>query len=79
MPQFLFEKPRGRRLLVALQGIAADEFSQLVRQVGIRRPNRSHFVQPDVKPAFGKLPRRFGTGETSADDGDVGSQAIRHP
>ena len=61
-------------MAVALERVAADEFGEAVGLVRVRGADRAHFVESYVEAALGELPCGFGSGEASADDGDVGVQ-----
>ena len=57
-------------MLIAFEGIAADEFGETVGLVRVRGADRTHFIKNDVDTALGELPGSFGAGETASGDGD---------
>ena len=57
-------------MLIAFEGIAADEFGETVGLVRVRGADRTHFVEDDIDASLGKLPGGFGAGETASGDGD---------
>ena len=58
-------------MLIALERVAAHEFGETVRLMGIRRPNRTHLAKPDAKTPLRELPRGLSPGKTSTDDADT--------
>ena len=69
-PHFLMQQPYG--ILVRIIGsetVGTDQFGQplgLVRRGHI--PRAAHFRQAHLHPRLRQLPRRFGPGQTAADD-----------
>ena len=70
-PQFFLEQPRSRRMLIALQRIAADQLGQAVGLMRIGGAHRPHFVERDVDAALRELPGGFRARKASADHCDV--------
>ena len=71
--QFGFEEPRGPIGQVAAQRVGADQFGQLIGRMRGRIADRTHFVQHHVDAAFGRLPRRFTSGESAANNNESSS------
>ena len=70
-PHLFFQEADGVIELVAAERIAADELSEAVRPMDGRGMGRPHFVQRDGYALRGGLPRRLGTREPPADNGDT--------
>jgi hypothetical protein len=70
--KFLFEEPGCGGMLVAFEGVAADEFGQHIGLVSVCGAHGAHFEEGDGEAAFGQLPGGFGAGESAADYSDAG-------
>ena len=58
-------------MLIALEGVTADEFGEAVGLMRGRAEDRAHFVESDRDAALGELESGFGAGETAADNMDT--------
>ncbi len=66
--------------VVATETVRAHHFGErvaLMRRGHVAAP--AHFGQADAKASFGKLPRRFGSGEAAADDVNVVFRHLPYP
>jgi hypothetical protein len=60
-------------MLIALEGVAANEFGEAVGLMRVRGADRAHFIENYLDAALGELPGSFGAGEaTSGNDGACG-------
>jgi hypothetical protein len=67
-PQFFFKKPGRGRMLIAFQGITANELGQTIGLMRVRRSHGPHLVKHNIDAPFRKLPRGFCTSQTAACD-----------
>ena len=56
------------RRLGALERVGANQLGETVGLVRRRAAHAAHFMDHDVVPALGELPRGFAAGESAADD-----------
>ena len=54
-------------MLIALQRIAADQFGEAIRLVGISRTDRAHLIKRDVDATLRQLPRGLTSCQPAAD------------
>ena len=53
-------------MLIAFEGIAANELGKAIRLVRVGGTDRAHFIEDDVDAALGQLPGGFGTGQSAS-------------
>ena len=56
--------------IVRAKGVRTDEFGEAIGMMGVRPPDRPHFVEDDGDAGFGDLPGGFRSGEAGADHVD---------
>jgi len=66
-------------VLIAFQGVAADEFGEAIGLVCIRSTYRAHLIDTDLRASLGKLPGSFRPGQAAASDDDIHSQLNSRP
>ena len=58
-------------MLIALEGVAADEFGEAIGLMRGGAEDRAHFVKANIDAPLGELKCSFGAGETAADNVDT--------